>query len=528
MSSSTEKINTDSPSQVPSAQEKNDTDTPRSASSEQDIEASKSENDGNVYPADAFSTPRTILFVATVCTSMFTNQAGLGNTLTTVGVIGESFGITNQGQLSWLIAGYSLTIGTFILVGGRLGDEFGNKKIFVIGMLWNAVWSMVAGLSVYSSHVLFVFARVFQGMGPALTLPNALAIFGKSYSPGPRKNMSFAWFAAAAPFGAVFGFTFGPLFALAWWPWIYWSIAIALAGVGVFSAWAIPAIPAQGDQTRSLREKLVDLDIPGMLTGVTTLILFNFSWNQAVVVTWTQPYVYVCLILSFLFGAAFFINEIYYAKEPILPVAVFNSDIAFVFGCTATGWACFGIWVFYLPQMALNLGGATPIQLAAWFVPVLPVGILSALAVGKLLGKVPNSWIMIAGQICYLGGSLLAATRPPHSIYWTYFFFSVVICVPGMDTSIPAATLIFSNAVEQRYQGMGASIVMTIVNYSISLGLGFAGTIETNLNNGGLTYQDKQYGYRGALWFGVGLAGLGFVLSLLFEAKRLWKNKSNA
>lgn len=277
---------------------------------------------------------------------MFTNQIGLGNTLTTVGQIGQTWNITNQGQLSWLIAGYSLTIGTFILIAGRLGDEFGNKKLFVIGMSWYSLWSMVAGLSVYSSHVLFVFARVFQGMGPAMTLPNALAILGQSYSPKPR-GMAIAWFAGSAPFGAIAGFLFGGLFALAWWPWIYWSQAIALAGVAAFAAWTIPPLPVQPKQNRTLRERLEDLDIPGMLTGVAALVLFNFAWNQAVVVTWKEPYVYVCLILAFLFGAAFFSIEIYWAKSPILPVAAFNSDIAFVFGCTATGWACFGIWVCF-------------------------------------------------------------------------------------------------------------------------------------------------------------------------------------
>lgn len=302
-------------------------------------------NDIIVYPADALSTPRQILFVGTLCTSMATNQIGLGNTLTTVGVIGESFGITNPGQLSWLIAGYSLTIGTFILIGGRLGDEFGNKKMFVLGMSWYSLWSLVAGLSVYSSHVLFIFARVFQGMGPALTLPNGLAILGQSYSPGPRKNMAFAWFGGSAPFGAIAGFLFGGLFALAWWPWIYWSQAIALAGVAVFSAWAIPPLPVQPKQDRSIREKLEDLDIPGGLTGVTSLLLFNFAWNQAFVVGWQEPYVYVCLILGVLVGVVFFYIELNWAKLPILPLAAFNSDIAFVFGCTATGWACFGIWV---------------------------------------------------------------------------------------------------------------------------------------------------------------------------------------
>ena len=277
---------------------------------------------------------------------MFTNQVGLGNTLTTVGVIGESFGLTNPGQLSWLIAGYSLTIGTFILVGGRLGDEFGHKRMFVIGMGWYSLWSLVAGLSIYTSYVLFVFARVFQDMGPAMTLLNTLAILGQSYAPGLRKNTSFAWFGGAAPFGAIAGFASGGLFALAWWPWIFWSQAIALAFVAAFAAWVIPPQPVSAKQ-RTTRERIDALDIPGGLTGVTGLVLFNFAWNQAVVVSWKQPYVYVCLILGLLFSAAFFAIKIYWAKSPILPLNAFNSDIAFVFACTATGWATFGIWVSF-------------------------------------------------------------------------------------------------------------------------------------------------------------------------------------
>lgn len=95
-----------------------------------------------------------------------------------------------------------------------------------------------------------------------------------------------------------------------------------------------------------------------------------------------------------------------------------------------------------------------------------------------------------------------------------------------MDTSFPAATIIFSNAVAKQYQGMGASIVMTVVNYSISLGLGFAGTIETNINRGGSTNSDKLLGYRGALWFAVGLAGLGLILSLIYVVKER-RNKTS-
>ncbi|KAH0840729.1 hypothetical protein FOPE_06025 [Fonsecaea pedrosoi] len=157
--------------------------------------------------------------------------------------------------------------------------------------------------------------------------------------------------------------------------------------------------------------------------------------------------------------------------------------------------------------------------MAAWFIPVIPSGLTSALAVGKLLGKVPASWITVVGQVAHVVGSILAAARPVHSTYWTYYFFSVLIITVGMDTSFPSATIIFSNAVPQRYRGMGACIVMIVVNYSVSLGLGFAGTIETNINHGGLTGADMLFGYRGALWFAVGLAGLGLLLSLVFVAK---------
>ena len=149
--------------------------------------------------ADQMPLLREVLFVAIVCLAQFTTQVGLGQTLFILPVIGRSFNLTDPGELSWLIAGYSLTVGTFILLSGRMGDIFGYKRMLLIGFAWFSLWSMIAGLSVYSNHVLFVFARVFQGIGPAITLPNGLALLGATYKPGPRKDMVFALFGACAP-----------------------------------------------------------------------------------------------------------------------------------------------------------------------------------------------------------------------------------------------------------------------------------------------------------------------------------------
>ncbi|BCS15728.1 hypothetical protein ALUC_70961A [Aspergillus luchuensis] len=482
--------------------------------------------DEYVYIADRYNLIRRIIFIMTVCSSMFTNQLGLCNSLTTLEIIGDSFGVTAPGQLSWTVSGYGLTLGTFVLIGGRLGDEFGNKAIFIIGMGWLALTSMMAGVSVYSSWPVFVLARVLQGLGPALTVPNALAIFGKCFSQGPR-NMGFAWFAASAPVGAMAGLLFGALFAMAWWPWIYWSQALGVAFLFVLAIFAIPNMPVEGEknQRRTIRETLDRLDLPGGATGVTALVLFNFAWNQSLVTTWDEPYVYVCLILSFLFLAAFLFIEIRLARHPILPVAVLTSDIAFVFGCTAAGWSTFGIWLFYVIRICLNIGGQTPIQLAAWLSPILVTGISTALIVGKIITKVPAPFIMLFAMLCYFLTSLLMALRPVHSTYWTYFFFATIIATFAMDSSLPAATIIFSNAVPRQYQGMGSSVIMTIVVYSISLGLGFAGTIELQINNGGHTKAELLHGYRGTLWFSVGLTAFGTILALIFLLKDLRRRK---
>ena len=132
---------------------------------------------------------------------------------------------------------------------------------------------------------------------------------------------------------------------------------------------------------------------------------------------------------------------------------------------------------------------------------------------------------MLFAMACYFITSLLMALRPVHSIYWTYFFFATIIATFAMDSSLPAATIIFASAVPRQYQGMGSSVIMTIVVYSISLGLGFAGTIELQINNGGRTKADLLHGYRGTLWFSVGLTAFGTVLALIFVFKDYQRRK---
>lgn len=153
--------------------------------------------------AQTMTPVREFLFVGLLCSAQFVTQVGLVNTLNILHIIGSDLGITDPGVLSWLIAGYSLTVGTFILLSGRCGDLFGYKTMVIIGFGWFAVWNVVAGCSVYApgngGQVLFIFARVLSGIGPAILLPNALGLLGATYDEGRKKDMVFSLFGACAP-----------------------------------------------------------------------------------------------------------------------------------------------------------------------------------------------------------------------------------------------------------------------------------------------------------------------------------------
>lgn len=390
---------------------------------------------------------------------------------------------------------------------GRLGDMYGHKNLYMVGFAWYAIWSVVAGVAIYSGDILFSTARAFQGIGCALLVPNALAIVGRLYSDSPKKNMIFALFGAAAPTGWVVGAVFSSILAqLAWWPWAFFALAIACVAM-ILAAYSI--IPADEVKPTSLRE----FDFLGCATGVGGLVLFNFAWNQAAVVGWTTVYTYVLLIVGILLLVAFAVVEIRFASNPLLPLRGFKGEAALALGVIAAGWGSFGIWVFYLWRLIENLRGYSALAACAQNSPIALSGLLAAVATGFLLSHIKVSYVLLIATLFFLTGQILLATVPVGQIYWAQTFVSIIIMPWGMDMSFPSATILLSNSTPKHDQGIASSLINTTVNYSISLGLGIAGTIVRNVGASGGSTLD---GYRGAWYFGIGLDGLAVLIALYF------------
>lgn len=467
----------------------------------------------------SMSLPHEISFVAVISFAQLLTQAGLGQAIAPLHIIGSDLNTSNPGVLSWFAAGYSLSVGTFILLSGRAGDVFGHKKMFLTGFIWFAVWSIICGLARYRhSSVFFIIARVLQGIGPAIVLPNGLAILGRTYAPGSRKNIVFSIFGSTAPSGFNIGAAFASLLAQkAVWSWAYHLMGIICFCVSIAAFWLIPRDNLHDGGKRidaGWRVTLIELDFWASIVGITGLVLFNIAWNQAPVVGWNEAYIIVILVLSFVFMATFAYMEVKVSKYPLVPKEIFNREINLILGCIATGWASFGIWVYYGWLFLELQREETPLLVSAQFVPTTIAGIIAAGVVAVFLSRVGAGWIMCGAMLGFMLGNVFFSIAPVAQTYWALTFVAIAVAPFGMDMSFPAANVVISDYVPADKQGNAASLVNTILNYSISVGLGIAGTVEVQLNRGGTNQADLLRGYRAAWRVGIGLAALGIVCAV--------------
>ncbi|KAJ5464470.1 MFS general substrate transporter [Penicillium daleae] len=211
------------------------------------------------------------LFIATVCIAQFMTQAGLAIAIVPGQIIGRSFNSTSPVS----------TVGTFILVAGRLGDMYGHRLLFIVGFLWVGLWSLLAGFNVWSSPIFFDCCRAFQGIGPAMLLPNAVAIFGQTHIHPVAERSLFLAFLVRLHLAVLSLAVFSPQF-------LHISsgghgdigvmgiVCFVLAGIGFL---VIPTSSrCKTDDHVNLTERL---DLLGAAVGISALVLVNFAWNQA-------------------------------------------------------------------------------------------------------------------------------------------------------------------------------------------------------------------------------------------------------
>ncbi|KAF3056944.1 hypothetical protein CFAM422_012451 [Trichoderma lentiforme] len=413
---------------------------------------------------------------------------------------------TSRSKAVWIVASYPLTQGSFVLIGGRLGAIYGHKNAVVAaGFIW-VLFQLIAGFM--RSVISLSLMRALSGLGGAFIVPNAIALLTTTYPPGKMRNITVGLFGAMAPVGAGGGSVFSGFFGqLAPWWWIFFFLAIL--GTIVFGLFFL-AVPGE----KVALDPHGKFDYIGAYFGVAGLVLFDFCWVEASVKGWAESYIYVLFIVSVIHFAFFILWEYKFAKEPVLPLNIWNSPS--FSAMTISAFLTFmgvGISIWYITAWNIYVRHYTIFSASAAYVPLTIGGCCAAILSAKAIRYLAVQYIMAIGSIATCASMVLIATMPEQQTYWAQEFPAMILCSFGPDFMFTAAQIIASATVRRRQQGIAGSLIATLLSYGLATGLGFAGTVELYTNDGG---QNLVQGYRNALYLGVGMCGFAAFVAVFF------------
>jgi MFS family permease len=224
-------------------------------------------------------------------------------------------------SIVWPASVTPLFISAFLLSFGRLADMYGGLTIYAGGIAWASSWTILAGFS--NDYTMFMFCRAMQGLGAAAHLPAGLAILGKMYRPGPRKNMVFSIYGAMAPLGSFVGILVASLVSqYAHWSWYFWigGLIALLALIGT-----ITNRPLAGSD---YVDHTLRMDWAGSISLATSLMLLVYSITEAADAQqwWRTPRVVATGILAVIGFAVFAVVEWRFVDQPLIPASVFQID----------------------------------------------------------------------------------------------------------------------------------------------------------------------------------------------------------
>jgi len=350
-------------------------------------------------------------------------------------------------DVQWVVESYGLFLGALILVGGSLGDLFGRRLIFVMGVVIFALAS--AGCGAASNIHLLIIARSIQGVGAALLVPGSLAIISSSFDEQNRGQAIGAWSGFTAITTAIGPVLGGWLVEHASWRWVFFINLPLAAAVIAISVWRIP-------ESRSARAGRVDWF--GALVATAGLGGLIVGFIESVNLGWRDPVVFGSLIVGFGCLVAFVFIEAS-VNSPMLPLALFKSrSFSGANLLTLFLYAAIGIFFFLFPLNLIQVQGYSATAAGAAILPlILLMFFLSRWSGGLVARYGPRGPLMVGPLIAALGFGLFAVPSVGDS-YWKAFFPAMVVLGFGMDVTVAPLTTSVMNSVNEDRVGAASGI----------------------------------------------------------------------
>ena len=413
----------------------------------------------------------------------------------------------SETSLVWVVNAYMLTFGGCLLLGGRLGDLFGYRKLFLWGIALFTIASLLCGLA--NSQNLLICARAIQGIGGAIVSAVALSLIINLFTePAERaKAMGIFGFVGAGG-GSIGVFLGGLLTDLFSWHWIFLvNIPIGI-GVSILSLIFLPKEPASSEPKH--------LDLMGAITITTSLMLTVYAIINK------NLTIFVVSIILFVI----FLEIEKRVKSPIMPLHLFHLRNVTVSNLVAVLWAA-GLYAwFFISALYLQfILGYTPLKVGLAFIPAnLIMAIFSLGISAKLVMKYGIKSILSIGLLCASLGLLLLARAPING----HFIWDVLpcMCLIGLGGGIAFNPMLLASMtdVPADESGIASGLVNTSFMMGGSVGLALLASIATLATQSSLASGSTQIGalndgYHMAFLIGAFFAAVGSGLSLLLQIK---------
>ncbi|KAF2489034.1 drug resistance protein [Lophium mytilinum] len=406
----------------------------------------------------------------------------------------------------WPATAFSLVIASTLLVFGRLGDMWGGYPIFMGGLAWLLIWSIIAGFSI--NPLMLDFSRALQGLGAAAFLPTGIMLMGSLYRPGPRKNLVFAIYGTSGVFGFFGGIAVaGIVGQFLRWGFYFWMGGILTAITLTTSILSIPY-----SRSEKTSPSNVKMDYPGAITIISGLTLTIFAITQSAHAPsgWQTPYIPVCFTLGILSLCSAVYIETYISPDPLLPAWIFTTpSMTPLLLALLLLYGTWGIFSVYGTLFFQNIMSATPIQVVAWYVPIGVTGLLTSILEGFILHLVPGRVLLIISGLGALGSQLLLALIPlAGASYWAWVFPATVLSTIGIDLSTILATVFVTTTFPAAQQGLAGGVINSVLQLGVALCLGLTDIVQS----GTVEQAGLARSYRNTFWFGVAAAAVSLVL----------------
>jgi EmrB/QacA subfamily drug resistance transporter len=369
----------------------------------------------------------------------------------------------SQSELQWIFSAYVIVFGALLLLGGRLSDILGQRRIFIIGFAILTAASVVAGLA--SSGSVLITARALQGVGAALIAPSALSIVMNLFAVPSERNKAMGFWGAAAPAGGTAGVFLGGLLT-AWvdWSWVF-LVNVPIGIVVLALTWKL--IP-QGTRRQKGR-----VDYLGAISITGSLILLVYAIVTANDAGWTSLQTVSLLLTSAALLGAFTIIQ-KRSKEPLMPLRIFKTPnlLASNIVMALLGAAWIPMW-FFLNLYLQQVQGYGAFESGLALLPM--TAAIMALMIGassKLIRRLGVKHSLVAGLGLLAVAMLMFVTTPTtKGSFATHVLPSSLVAAVGMSLAyIPALMSAVSHAKKEE-TGLASGIVNTTYQIGSAIGL---------------------------------------------------------